>query len=93
MKQIVDSLSAVLADRYIQYIETLLVDIWSDRGTIEFRCGFSLRRDHVLRRFTLRVPAMEYDTDAERELLIVVIFEQIQDLIDEAIAENRVATN
>lgn len=93
MKAVVDRLSAELSARYIHYLETLLVDVWSEQGHIEFRCGFSLRTEHALRRFTLKIPAVEGDTDVERELMIVVIFEQIEDLIDEAIAERRVDTN
>lgn len=93
MKALVDRLSAELSERYVHYLETFLVDLWSEAGFIEFRCGFTLRRDHELRRFTLKVPALAGDTDAERELLIVVIFEQIEELIDKAIAERRVAAN
>ncbi len=93
MKALVDRLSQELSARYVHYLETLLVDIWSEEGFIEFRCGFSLRRDHQLRRFTLKLPALAGETQAERELLIVVIFEQIEELVDEAIAECRVDAN
>lgn len=93
MKELVGRLSAETADRYVHYVETFLVDLWSEAGFIEFRCGFTLRRDHELRRFTIKVPAMAGETDAERELLIAVIFEQIEELIDNAIAENRVLAN
>lgn len=93
MKAIVDRLSAELSDRYIQYLDTFMVDLWSEASFIEFRCGFSLRRDHQLRSFTLKVPAVIGDTDAERKLLIVVIFDEIQAMIDAAIAERKVATN
>lgn len=56
-------------------------------------CYPSLRTDHQLRQFTLKVPALAGDTDGERDLLIVIIFEQTEDMIDAAIAERRVATN
>ena len=93
MKVTVDRLSAELADRYIHYLDTFMVDLWSDLARIEFRCGFSLRSDHVLRRFQLDIPAIAGDTDDERNLIIGVIFEQIEDVIDKAIAENRAATH
>ena len=93
MKALVDRLSAEIEAKYVHYVEALLVDLWSEAGFIEFRCGFALRRDHELRRFTLKIPALAGDTDDERALLIVVIFEQIEQLIDEAIAERRVDAN
>jgi len=93
VKALVDRLSAEITERYVHYVETFLVDLWSEQGFIEFRCGFTLRRDHELHRFTLKVPAVIGETDAERELLIVVIFEQIEELIDKAIAERRVEAN
>ena len=93
MKATVDRLTAELTERYVHYLETFMVDLWSDLGRIEFRCGFSLRSDHLLRRFQLDVPAIAGDTDEERNLIISVIFEQIEDVIDEAIAANRTATH
>lgn len=93
MKELVDRLSGELADRYVQYLETFMVDLWSETGVIEFRCGFTLRSDHLLRRFKLKVPAVDGDTDGERNLIIAIIFEQIEDIIDKAIAENRTTTN
>lgn len=66
-----------------------MVDLWSEAGFIEFRCGFTLRSDHLLRRFKLKVPAVTGDTDGERNLIIVVVFEQIEEVIDKAIAEDR----
>ena len=89
MKAIVDLLSAELTERYVHYLETFMVDLWSEAGFIEFRCGFTLRSDHLLRRFKLKVPAVDGDTDGERNLIIVVVFEQIEEVIDKAIAEDR----
>jgi hypothetical protein len=93
MKTLVDRLSAELSAKYVQYLEVFMVDLWSEGGFIEFRCGFTLRRDHELRRFTLKVPAVAGETDGERELLIIVIFEQIEEMIDKAIAERKVDAN
>jgi hypothetical protein len=93
VKALFDRLSQELSAKYVHYVETLLVDLWSDAGFIEFRCGFTLRRDHELRNFTLKLPALAGETDAEREILIAVIFEQIEELIDDAIAERRTDTN
>ena len=91
MKATVDRLSAELTERYLHYLETFLVDLWSEAGFIEFRCGFTLRSDHVLRRFKLKVPAVDGDTDSERNLIIAIIFDQIEDVIDKPVAENRAA--
>ncbi|MGB3336676.1 MAG: hypothetical protein WBA73_05805 [Devosia sp.] len=93
MKALVDRLSAELSGKYVQYLEVFMVDLWSEGGFIEFRCGFTLRRDHELRRFTLKLPAVAGETDGERELLIIVIFEQIEGLVDKAIAERKVDAN
>ncbi|HTN63377.1 MAG TPA: hypothetical protein VL147_17795 [Devosia sp.] len=93
MKALVDRLSAELSDRYVQYLETFMVDLWSEAGFIEFRYGFTLRRDHELRTFTLKMPAAIGETDAERKMLIAVIFEEIEGLVDIAIAEHKVASN
>lgn len=93
MKALVDGLCSDLAERYVQYVETLMVDLWSDDGHIEFRCGFSLRRDHELRSVTLKIPAHLGRTDEERKLVVLAIFDEIEELIDEAIAEQRVLAN
>lgn len=93
MKALVERLSAELSERYVQYLETFLVDLWSDRGFIEFLAGYSLRRDHELRSFTVKVEADSGQTDAERELLIHVVFDEIEEQIDLAIADNKVNAN
>lgn len=93
MKALVDRLSAELTAKYVQYLETFMVDLWSDRGFIEFRVGYSLRRDHKLRSFPVKVDADSGQTDAERGLLIIVVFDEIEEQIDLVIAGNRVAAN
>ena len=93
MKGLVDRLSAELTARYVQYLETFMVDLWSDAGFIEFRAGYSLRRDHELRSFTVKVEADSGQTDAERELLVIVVFDEIEEQIDLAIADNKVDAN
>ena len=93
MKALVDRLSAELTSRYVQYLETFMVDLWSDRGFIEFRAGYSLRRDHQLRSFTVKVHADSGQTDAERELLVIVVFDEIEEQIDLAIADSKVDAN
>lgn len=93
MKALVDRLSAELTARYVQYLETFMVDLWSDAGFIEFRAGYSLRRDHQLRSFTVKVDADSGQTDAEREFLVIVVFDEIEEQIDLAIADNRVDAN
>jgi hypothetical protein len=93
MKALVDRLSADLAERYVHYLETFIVDLWSEGGFVEFRCGFTLRRDHELRTFTLKVDADTGQTDAERDLLIAVVFDEIEEMLDLAIAEQKVDAN
>jgi hypothetical protein len=93
MQAVVDRLSNELSDRYLPYLEAFLVDLWSEAGFVEFRCGFTLRRDHTLRQFTLKVPEVIGETDGEREVLIIVVFEQIEQMIDEAIAESKTEVN
>ena len=93
MKEMVDRLSAELSAKYIQYLETFMIDLWSEAGFVEFRAGFSLRRDHQLRSFTVKVEADAGQTDEERELLIVVVFDEIEEQIDMAIADGLVDAN
>lgn len=93
MKELVDRLSAELSTKYIQYLETFIVDLWSEAGFVEFRAGFSLRRDHQLRSFTVKVEADAGQTDGERELLIAVVFDEIEEQIDIAIADGLVDAN
>ncbi|HEY8577184.1 MAG TPA: hypothetical protein VIL88_12680 [Devosia sp.] len=93
MKDLVDRLSAQLTERYVQYLETFMVDLWSEHGFIEFRSGFSLRSDHALRSFTVKVEADAGETDGERELLIAVVFDEIEEQIDLAIAANEMVVN
>lgn len=93
MKALVDRLSAELTARYVHYLEAFMIDLWSDAGFIEFRAGYSLRRDHQLRSFKVKVDADSGQTDAERELLVIVVFDEIEEQIDLAIADNRVDAN
>lgn len=93
MKELVEKLSEELSAKYVQYLETFLVDLWSERGFVEFRAGFSLRSDHQLRSFSVKVEADSGQTDEERELLITVVFDEIEERIDMAIAGNRVSAN
>ncbi len=87
MKAFVDRLSAELLERYATYLETFKVGLWSAAGNIEFSCKFALRADQILRDFTLKLPAIDGDTDAERELMIIIVFEQLLHLVDQAISE------
>ena len=93
MKALVNRLSAKLSEQYVQYLETFLVDLWSDAGFIEFRCGFTPRRDHTLRTFTLKVDADAGETGGERDLLIAVVFDEIEEMLDLAISERKVDAN
>ena len=93
MKALVERLSARLTEQYVHYVETFLIDLWSDDGVIEFRAGFSLRSDHILRDLTVKVPASSATSDAERVAIITAVFEEIEAAIDDAVADNRVDAN
>lgn len=67
--------------------------VWSENGSIEFRAGFSLRSDHHLRSFTVKVGADAGPSDDERELLLIMVFDEIEEQIDLAIADNMVSAN
>ena len=69
------------------------MDLWSERGFIEFRAGYSLRRDHERRSFTVKVDANSGQTDAERELLVIMIFDENEEQIDLAIADSKMDAN
>jgi len=93
MKAYVDTLSEELIESYKLYLETFMVDLWSASGMIEFRVGFSLRDEHKLRSFTLKVGAEEAITQIERRAVIDALFLEIEDQIDEAVASNLVELN
>jgi len=94
MKAYVDQLSDELTQQYMIYLETFMVDLWSDEGLIEFRVGYSLRSDHMLRNFTIKVEATSATNDVERRAIIAAVFLEIEDQIDEAIAgSGRVQAN
>ena len=93
MKAYIDELSASLIDQYKLYLETFMVDLWSDQGLVEFRIGFALRSDHKLRNFVIKVEASEAINDVERRAVIAAVFVEIEDAIDAAIAGEVVAAN
>lgn len=41
MKALVDRLSAELSSKYLQYLETFMVDLWSEAGFIEFHTAYA----------------------------------------------------
>ena len=93
MKAYIDKLSANLIDQYKLYIETFMVDLWSDHGLIEFRVGYALRSDHKLRNFVIKVEAAEAINDVERRAILAAIFVEIEDAIDAAIADEMAEAN
>ena len=86
MKAYVDQLSSNLIEQYKLYLETFMVDLWSDDGFIEFRVGFALRSDHKLRSEVFKIGATDALNDIERKALIAALFMEIEDYIDEVIA-------
>lgn len=93
MKAYVDQLSATLIEQYKLYVETFMVDLWSDHGLIEFRVGFALRSDHKLRSQVFKIEATEAINDVERRAVVAALFLEIEDHIDEAIAGQLEAVN
>ncbi len=93
MKAYVDRLSVNLTEQYKLYLETFMVDLWSDHGLIEFHVGYTLRSDRKLRSFVVKIDAAEAINDVERRAVIAAIFLEIEDQIDEAIADQALAVN
>ena len=87
MKAIIDRLTDELSERYLLYVEQVTVDIWSEGGEIELRCGFTLRRDHYERAVIFKLPATLANNDADREKVLGAVFQQFEILIDRAIAD------
>lgn len=86
MQEYVDELSSTLIERYKLYLQTFLVDLWSERGQIEFRCGYTLRRDSKLHTRTFTVSGQEALTTAEHLAVVDALFAEIEDHIDETIS-------
>lgn len=93
MKAYVEKLSEDLAERYTLYLETFMVDLWSGDGLIEFRVGFALRSDHILRSETFTIDAADATNDVERRVFIAALFVEIEDYIDKAISGQLAAVN
>ena len=93
MKAQVDRMAAELLERYRHYLADLDVGLWSDAGFIEFRCRFKLRRDLVVHSFTLGLPAVSAETDAERATLVVGVFAVITKRLEAVIVERPLASS
>lgn len=93
MQAYIDDLSSELTERYKLYLETFLVDLWSEDGMIEFRFGYTLRRASKLHTRVFKVGAEEALTTKERLAVVDALFLEIVDHIDETIAENLVELN
>lgn len=85
MQTYIDKLSNVLIERYKLYLETFMVDFWSEQGLFEFRFGYSLRRDSKLHTRMIKLGAKEALTTAEYLAVVDAIFAEIEDHIDETI--------
>lgn len=93
MKAYIDRLSSTLIEQHKIYVETFMVDLWSDQGLIEFRVGFALRSDHKLRSEVFKIEATEAINNVERRAVIAALFMEIEDYLDEAIAGQLEAVN
>lgn len=86
MQATIDRLSEALSRRYLLYLETLLVELVSEHGSLEFPCGFTLRGDHELRTCRYGAPAREWSTDMECQAIAIAVFDELEQFIDEEIA-------
>lgn len=93
MQSYIDQLSSELTERYKLYLETFLVDLWSEDGRIEFRFGYSLRRDSKLHTRVFKVDAQDALNTTERLAVVDAMFIEIVDHIDETIAATLVELN
>lgn len=93
MQSYIDQLSSDLTERYKLYLETFLVDLWSEDGRIEFRFGYSLRGYSRLHTRVFKVGAKDALNTAERLAVIDALFMEIVDHIDETIAATLVELN
>lgn len=93
MRGTIDRLSQELSERYLIYLETLLVELVSEGNALHFRCGFSLRSDHMLRTCRFAISSTEWSTDAERDTIAAAVFEELEHFIDEVLAENQQDAN
>jgi hypothetical protein len=93
MQEYIDGLSSTLIERYKLYLQTFLVDLWSEGGLIEFQFGYSLRRDSKLHTRTFKVGAREALTSGERLAIVEAMFAEIEDHIDETISATLVELN
>ncbi|MHA6732458.1 hypothetical protein [Devosia sp. A369] len=91
MQATIDRLSEQLSRHYLIYLETLLVELVSEGGALQFHCGFSLRSDHALRTCRFGVPSGEWSTDLERDAIAAAVFEELEHFIDEEIVEQQQA--
>jgi hypothetical protein len=65
--------------------ESIVCGIWSAGGQIELRCGYTLRRDHVLRKTNFCLPSTSGANDLERAHLIAAAFATLRGEIEHAI--------
>jgi len=86
MQATIDRLSEALSQRYLLYLETLLVELVSEHGSLEYRCGFTLRGDHELRTCRYGAPTTEWSTDMECQAIAIAVFDGLEQFIDEEIA-------
>lgn len=87
MQAYIDELSGVLTERYKLYLQTFMVDLWTEHGLIEFRFGYSLRRDSKLHTRLFEVGAEAGLSPSEHLAIVDAMFAEIEDHIDETISQ------
>lgn len=92
MGQLVDRLTAELTKRYLQHVETLVVDFRMEDGQAVLWLGFSLRSDHILRQLTLQADVDADHHELSQALIVKGMFQEIGAAIDLALAAEQSKT-
>jgi hypothetical protein len=93
VEPLVEELTTELSARYVQYVETLLIDLNTEENAAEFKVGFSLRSDHELRQVTIKATSDLDDEELGQEAMVRAVFEEIETFIDQAVATEKHKTN
>jgi len=93
MQTYIEQISSTLIERHEIYVQIFMVHLWNERVMIEFRFGYSLRRDSKLHARIVKVGAQEALTSSERRATADAMLAEIEDHIDETISATRLEVN
>lgn len=85
MQATIDRLLDRMRADFSDECESIVCGILIADGQVELRCGFTLRRDHVLRKTHFCLPISTGATDLERAHLIAAAFGTLRGEIEHAI--------